>query len=665
LLALVALCCCDAAFAQQKPPAPNPQAPTLKPVAPCGMQRGTALELTLTGTNLAEPTGLWTSFPAKVTIPADANNGKDNAKLRVRLEVPKDAPLGFHALRLSTRRGMSNLRVFCIDDLPQVLEVAANNNRSFATAQPLTVPCVVAARADAEVTDFFKVTVTAGQRLSFEVLGRRLGSAFDPQLTLYDARGRELPGGYSNDAPGCQDDPRLTYTFPAAGDYFVAVRDVSYAGGEDFYYRLRVGDFPCATAPLPMAAKRGSKVAVRFAGPAVDGVAPVEVTVPSDPAVQGVQVAPKGPNGLHGWPVMLAVSDLDELVEKEPNDAPAKANRVPVPGAVTGRFEQKGDIDHFVFAFQKGKRYVLAAHTHEHLSPTEVYMVLRDGKGGQLQASNPMTAPRLDFTAPADGDYTLAVEHLNYFFGPTEAYRLTVTPYRPEYDVSLLLDRFDVAAGGTVSVPVQVARRGYNGPVELNVVGPKGLSGKATIPAGAAKAPPNQPAATLPVSAAADLPPGPLVFHIEAKATIDGKPVAQFASVRAALSQQSFAGLPTPPRTLLTDVGLAVTDRQPFTLAVKFDVPSVAPGKPAPLTVTLTRAPGFSGEVALSAAGLPPNVKAALKNVPAGQTTAKAQLDVAAATKPGQYPITITGKAKHQGRDWAVNAPAVPLVIKK
>jgi hypothetical protein len=290
-------------------------------------------------------------------------------------------------------------------------------------------------------------------------------------------------------------------------------------------------------------------------------------------------------------------------------------------------------------------------------------MVLKNDKGAQLLASNPTLAARLDFTAPADGDYTLSVEHLNYFFGPTEAYRLTVTPYRPEYDVSLPLDRFDVAAGGTVSVPVQATRRGYTGPIELSVVGPKGLSGKATIPAGAPK--PNQPAATLPVSAAADLLPGPLVFHIEGKATIDGKPVVRFVSVRAALSQQSFAGLPVPPRTLVTAVGLAVTDRQPFTLAVKFDGPSVAPGKPAALTVTLTRAPGFTGEVALSAAGLPPNVKAALKNVPAGQNSVKAQLDVAAAAKPGTYPITVTGKAKHQGRDWAVNAPPAALLIKK
>src|SRR5215471_9689940 len=230
----------------QPPPVipPNPLAPTLTPVLPLGMQRGTKLELTLTGTNLAEPTGLWTSFPAKVTIPTEANNGKDNAKLRVGLEVPADAPLGFHSLRLATTRGMSNLRPFCIDDLPQVLEGATNHALNM--AQAVTVPCVVVGRADAEISDYFKVSVKAGQRLSFEVLGRRLGSGFDPQISLCDARtGREL--AYSNDSPGLQTDARLTHTFKDAGDYLIEVRDVTYRGGADFHFRLRIGDFPCAT----------------------------------------------------------------------------------------------------------------------------------------------------------------------------------------------------------------------------------------------------------------------------------------------------------------------------------------------------------------------------------------------------------------------------------
>ena len=54
-------------------------------------------------------------------------------------------------------------------------------------------PCVVIGQVSAESSEFFKFTVAAGQRLSFEVLGRRLGSALDPWIKLYDAKsGREL-----------------------------------------------------------------------------------------------------------------------------------------------------------------------------------------------------------------------------------------------------------------------------------------------------------------------------------------------------------------------------------------------------------------------------------------------------------------------------------------
>lgn len=639
----------------------NPQAPVLKPPVPLGMQRGSTLDLTLTGTNLAEPTGLWTSFPAKVVIPTEGNNGKDNGKLLVRLEVPKDAPIGFHSIRLATRRGMSNLRLFCIDDLPQVLEVATNHTPS--AAQTVPVPCVIAGKADAEATDYFKIAVSAGQRLSFEVLGRRLGDPFDPQLQLLDAAGRELPGAYSNDAPGLQTDARLTYTFKTAGEYLVAVRDVSYRGGEDFLYRLRIGDFPCATTTLPLAAKRGSKVAVHFAGSNVDGVSPVEVMTPTDPAVESLSIAPRGPSGLHAWPVRLALSDLDETMEKEPNNEAAKANRIPVPGAVTARFERKGDIDYFVFALKKGTRTIIEAHTQELGSPTEVYMTLHDTKGAQLQASNPAAAARLDFTPPTDGDYSLRVEHLHLWGGPDEVYRVTVTPFEPSFDLAVGLDRFNVEQGGKLSIPVLAPRRDFGGPIEITVVGPKGISGQLTVAAG--KAPPaNQPIGTLVVNVAPDVSIGPYAFHIQGKATINGKAVTHLASVRNSVSQ-GLANLPLPPRDTLTSIGLAVTEKPPFALTAKLDAASYMPGKTATLTVTAARAAGFTAEIDLSAAGLPPGVTAMLKPIPANQSEVKLTLTLTPQVKVGQANLIVTGKAKHQGRDVTSATPVVPLVIKK
>jgi hypothetical protein len=662
LIALALLAAASRAVAQPPPPKPNPAAPVLKPVAPYGAQRGTAIDLTLTGQNLADPTGLWTDFPCKVTIPPDNNNGKDAAKLLVHLEIPKDAPMGFHALRLATARGLSDLRLFCVDDLPQVQQKPDNRTRQ--TAQPLTPPCVVAGQTANEANDYYKVTVQAGQRLSFEVLGRRLGSPIDPQLTLYDARtGRELRGGHSNDAPGLQTDPRLTYTFKDAGDYLVEVRDVSYKGGEDYFYRLRIGDFPCPTTPLPLAVKRGAKATVSFTGTNLDGVAPVDVTAPADPAVEELQVAPRAANGLYGWPVSLAVSDLEEAVEQEPNNEPAKANRVNAPGAVTGRFEQKGDVDYYVFAAKKGTRYLIDAQTHDLHSPTEVYMTLRDAKNAQVQATDPMKDPRLDFTAPADGDYYVEVEHLQYWFGPDEVYRLTIRPYEPGFDLSLALDRWDAAANGSVGIPVVVSRRDYAGPIDLSVVGPAGVTGTVQVPMGQPPQP-NQPGATLTVNVAPDVPVGPLTFLVQGKANINGKDVVEFASVRAAVSQ-SLATLPVPPRQTWHAVGLAVTEKAPFTLAVKFDEASTALGKPANVTVTAVRLPGFTEEIAVTAAGLPPNVAPALKNIPANMNEVKVQLNVAANAAPGTYPITFTGKAKHDNKDFTVNAPPANLVVVK
>ena len=102
--------------------------------------------------------------------------------------------------------------------------------------------------------------------------------------------------------------------------------------------------------------KRGSHALVHFAGPQVESAQAVDVQAPTDPNVDTLWIAPRGPNGLHGWPVALALSDLDEVMEQEPNNEPAKANRLTVPCGITARFLEKADIDHFVFSAKKGQR---------------------------------------------------------------------------------------------------------------------------------------------------------------------------------------------------------------------------------------------------------------------------------------------------------------------
>jgi Bacterial pre-peptidase C-terminal domain len=647
------------ALDQQPVAKPNPQAPSIAMPSPLGIQRGSSVDFTLTGANLAEPTGLWTSFPAKVTIPTDNNNGKDNDKLRVRLEVPKDAPIGFHAIRLATRRGVSNFRLFCVDDLPQVLQSSKNHAKD--AAQPVPVPCVVVGRVDPEVSDFYRIAVKAGQRLSIEILGRRLGSPFDPQLSLFDSHSsRELV--YSNDAPGLQTDARLTYTFKKAGDYLIEVRDVMYRGGPDYWYRLRIGDFPCATTPIPMAARRGSRVKVRFAGPVVAGAAPVEVTMPTDPAATVVWITPRGTNGVAGWPVALAVSDLEEFVEHEPNDDPAHANRITIPCGVTGRFEKKEDADHYVFAAKKGQRLVIQAHTHDLFSPTEVYMVLKNAAGAQIATSNPAGDPQIQFTAPADGDYVLSVEHLNYWGGPEESYRLTFKPPEPGFDFVLPLDRFDVPQGGIAAVPIQtITRRDYSGPIEISLEGAPGISGQtlvtSTPPLG-----PNQPAAWLFISTSPNTALGPYACRVRGVATINNRRIVADAGVRAVVSQE-LAGLPYPPPDLTHMLGIGVTEKPPFTLIANFARPDAIRGGAVPLTIAATRIPGFDDEISLSALGLPATVSAALKNIPKGENEVSVQIAAAPNAPLGKFLVSFAGKAKTQNREFHNLTQPAPLTV--
>ncbi len=648
--------------AQKKaPPAVNAQAPKLATSAPLGMQRGTAADLTLTGANLAQPVGLTTSIPgAKVTIPTDGGNGTDAARLRVRLEVPKDAPLGYHALRLATAKGMSNVRLVCVDELPQVL--SNEKNRAVTAPQAVPVPCVVIGKIANEAADYYKFVVQAGQRVSFDVLAHRLGSALDPQITLLDARRqRELPGGHNNDAPGLQTDARLSYQFAEAGEYIVEIRDTIYRGGDEYAYRLRIGDFPCATSPLPMAAKRGSKATVFFSGPCVDGVWPEAVEVPADASANVIWVAPRGSSGLHGWPVALAVSDHEELLETEPNNDRVQANRIPIPGGITAGFQSKGDIDYFTFTAKKGQRLVVESHSQELYSPCEVFMTVKDVKDAEVAKSNPTTPPRLTFSPAADGDYTLIVEHLFNWHGPSETYRITVTPQEPDFELTLASDRIDVPQAGTAVLALTAVRRDYNGPIDVSLQGIPGVTGHATLAAG-------QVAGSLLVSASFAAPVGPALGFARGAAVINGKTVTRAASVRPTLTQD-LASLTYPPLQFNEQVAVAVTEKAPFVLTVHAKQTECYPGGAFPILVSAARVPGFTEEIALAAVDVPPTVTPALKAVPKGKNDIDVQLNATAKAALGNFPVFLSGKGKFRNTDYTVVAPltltvAPPLEIK-
>ena len=63
------------------------------------------------------------------------------------------------------------------------------------------------------------------------------------------------------------------------------------------------------------------------------------------------------------------------------------------------------------------------------------------------------------------------MQHLSYTGGPSEAYHLTITLALPAFDVSLGIDRYDVAPGSFVPVGLLVNRRGYTGAIDVTAEG--------------------------------------------------------------------------------------------------------------------------------------------------------------------------------------------------
>lgn len=634
---------------------PAPQAPTLTSPANLGARRGEAVEVTLTGTNLADPVAVLLSCPGAVTVPTDGKNGTDAAKLRVKVEVPADCPVGLHTLRVATKTGVSNLRPFVVDELPAVAEVETNRTKDAAQAVP--VPAVVTGRTDAEASDFFKVKASAGQTLTFEVLARRIGSPLDPIVVLHDARTkRELVDLYADDTPGLQADCRLTHTFKDAGEFLVEVRDTTYKGGPDYFYRLRVGEFPGATTAFPLAAQRGKGAKVAFAGPGTADIPAASVDAPGDSGVAAVYVQPKKAGGVGGWPVPVRLSDWPESTEREPNNEPAKANKLPVPGGVSGRFEKTGDVDHFAVSCRKGVKYAAAAATFEVNSPSEVLIRVLDDKGKEVGRSNP-TQPtaRVEFTPAADGEYVVACEQLSYVSGPNEIYHLTVQPAAPDFAVVVGFDRCEAPAGGGTAVMATVTRlNGYAGPVELSIAGGEALGGKVTLPAG-------QTIAFVPLTVEEGTRPGPLPFRVQGKATIDSKDVVRVGTlvdtVKAALG-----GMPNPPPDLLSGCVVAVVEQPAFALKLTADPAGVEKGKGGKAVFEVTREKAADADIAIAPLFLPPNVTAAAtKGIPKGSNKTEVALTVAPAAAVGPTPLAFRLTTKVGGKDYAVVPP--PLVI--
>jgi Bacterial pre-peptidase C-terminal domain len=201
---------------------------------------------------------------------------------------------------------------------------------------------------------------------------------------------------------------------------------------------------PRLNSIFPCGARQGTSVACVVAGGELQGATGLyfshagisaqlvkpntfKVTVAAGVPVGQYDVRVVTPLGLSNFRAFV-VSDWPEVVEKEPNNEPATAQRVALPVVINGRMDGATDLDHYVFSAKKGQRILINCWAWRIDSQLDATLMLFDARGKELAYSGDYYGrdPFIDFTAPEDGDYILKVWDFVYGGGGDYFYRLQV-----------------------------------------------------------------------------------------------------------------------------------------------------------------------------------------------------------------------------------------------
>lgn len=651
------------AIAQAQPPAP-----TIGSVYPAGGQKGKTVEVTIAGANLQGAHTVCLSGPgvtAKVVKVVNPNS------LTASIALAADAALGERDIRVVTPGGLSNRFRFFVGDVPEINEVEPNTEKAQAQRLP-SLPVLVNGQLPQSDRDFFRFSAKAGQTLVIEVQARSIWPYvpdavpgwLDACLVLYDAAGKELQ---LVDDFRFNPDPVLFLSVPKDGEYVLELRDVIYRGRPEFTYRLKIGELPYLTHFFPLGRRRDTPEPLELHGVNLPFPWFTPILAPDSPATSLISVE-RG--GLWSNSLPLAVGDLPEIREMEPNDSLAKAQRVQAPVVINGRIQAPGDSDYFVFKAQQGQTLVMEVNARRLESPLDSFLTLYNSKGQELAENDDTTDPlesmvthhadsRIVFGFPATDDYVLRIRDTQRHGGEEYAYRLSIAPPRPDYALRIAPEALRVGKGDTLVVPVTSVRKdGFGGEVQLAVTGlpPGFVASEAVIPAG-------QDQARLTISVPRDAAMPVFSAVITGTATLGNQPLVRKADATESVMQAFSVNHIVP----LKDFLVAVIEAPGMTLALEpmpKGVLEVARGSEAKIVVKAFRQPNVKGPITLAVDGPPAGITVAPATVPPDKTDTTVTMTISKDAPIGARSLLLlSGTLKGEKETITRFAPGLPLRI--
>lgn len=429
--------------------------PTVTSLDVRGLQIGKVCSITFTGSDLLpNPRLLTTAHIARQTL-------KDGAKPnRITLEVelaPGSEP-GFENWWLVTDHGVSARGILAIDTLAQA--PFAEKVESL----PIALHGTLAGSQTREVTFSGK----AGQEITCEMEAQRLESKVRPVLELYG------PGNalvkFSLPMTALRGDTRIEAKLPVDGEYRLQFHDLQYAAAAPGHFCLKIGQWSYADLAFPSTIQRSVTTEVQLVGRAGETHT---VRVSSTEEASAVPAPWADPANASGPQVAVRLSDSPELLQERSGSAPQALG--PLPVAVNGRIGKPNEENAYELDVEPESEVEMEVAAEAFGSPIDASLEVRDLKGARLAFNDDAgngPDPRLTYKVPKNVSKLIAVvRDVNGDGGPRCIYRLRAAVKAKEKPVGFALtmmeDSLTVEPGQPNVLKIEVARAGYDGPIDL------------------------------------------------------------------------------------------------------------------------------------------------------------------------------------------------------
>jgi hypothetical protein len=644
--------------------------PRFDRLTPLGASAGSTAEVEVVGNDIEDATKLLFDHPG-----ITAKHVKDR---KFAVTVAADVPAGTYDARLVGKYGVTNPRLFAVSrGLTEVAEKGPNEDRE--TAQLVPVNCVVNGNSKQGREAVFRFAAKKGQRVVAECFAQRLDSQLDGNLLLSDSEGKQLAanGDYAGK------DPLVDFVAAKDGDYFVTINDLSFRGGHP--YRLVISDQPQVENVFPRVVQAGKKNELTVYGRNLGaGAKPSPLSVndlqldaltesvepPDDVLKRGLFRFTEHPNGhsvlptaatctMHGFQhrgVPLLVTDLPITPEQEPNDDPAKPQKLTLPVALAGRLDKERDADWYEIEPPTDGSYSFEVYCERIAGRADPYLVVLDEKDGRVAELDDfgirtnafdghLRDPQGTVNLSAKKKYRVLVQDRYRRGGARYQYVLTIRKATPDFYPAVIHHQnpgpggTTVRKGGAVYLDViSHNKEGFGGTITITAEGlPKGLHVAPTTIN-------NDNRGVVVLWADKDAPEwvGPVKLTAVGKSgdTTITREVRPYTRVWNSTDLNSSR----PTRELVVAIA---GENTPFAITPTVEKIEVEAGKKVDVVVKCERLwPEFKGGVTLIPLSFPGPVKMNTATIAADKGEATVTLEVQAGARPGEYTVVLTGQGQ-------------------